>query len=112
MCRPGRGVRAAQQHADGVRLSGDPGLVCAVELAELSDADRVGCVSRQQNDEVFPLTFEVNRNAKVSPNEAVKSNTQELYLSSKSLKQRLSVVLKTVLEVGVQRFTSLFGIKK
>ena len=44
--------------------------------------------------------------------EAVKSNTQELYHSSKSLKQRLSVVLKTVLEVGVQRFTSLFGTKK
>ena len=44
--------------------------------------------------------------------EAVKSNTQELYRSSKSLKQRLSVVLKTVLEVGVQRFTSLFGTKK
>ena len=44
--------------------------------------------------------------------EAAKSNTQELYHSSKSLKQRLSVVLKTVLEEGVQRFTSLFGTKK
>ena len=39
-------------------------------------------------------------------------HTQELYRSSKSLKQRLSVVLKTVLVEGVQRFTSLFGIKK
>src|SRR5210317_1686173 len=44
--------------------------------------------------------------------EAVKSNTQELYLSSKSLSQQLSAVLKTVLEVAVQRFTSLFGTKK
>ena len=44
--------------------------------------------------------------------EAVKSNTQELYRSSKSLNQRLSVVLKTVYEAVVQRFTSLFGTKK
>ena len=42
----------------------------------------------------------------------VKSSIQELYHSSKSLKQQLSVVLKTVLEVGVQRFTFLFGTKK
>ena len=32
--------------------------------------------------------------------EEVKSNTQELYLSSKSLRQRLSVVLKTVFVEG------------
>ena len=44
--------------------------------------------------------------------EAVKSNTQELYLSSKSLRQRSSAVLKTVFVEGVQRFTSLFGTKK
>ena len=39
-------------------------------------------------------------------------HTQELYRSSKNSRQQLSVVLKTVLEVGVQRFTSLFGTKK
>ena len=38
--------------------------------------------------------------------EAVKSNTGVIPFS-KSLKQRLSVALKTVLEVGVQRFTSI-----
>ena len=44
--------------------------------------------------------------------EAVRSSTQELYRSSKSLRQQLSVVLKTVFVEGVQRFTSLFGTKK
>ena len=44
--------------------------------------------------------------------EAVRSNTQELYRSSRSLRQQLSAVLKMVLEAGVQRFTSLFGTKK
>ena len=44
--------------------------------------------------------------------EAVKSSTQELYLSSKNLRQQLSVVLKTALGEVVQRFISLFGTKK
>src|SRR5210317_168485 len=44
--------------------------------------------------------------------EAVKSNTQELYISSKRLRQRSSAVLKMVFVEAVQRFTSLFGTKK
>ena len=41
-----------------------------------------------------------------------KSNIQELYLSLKNLKQRLSVVLKTEYVEVRQLFTSLFGTKK
>ena len=44
--------------------------------------------------------------------EAVKSNTQELYHFSKSLKQQSNVVLKMVSEVALLLFTSQFGTKK
>ena len=39
-------------------------------------------------------------------------STQRVIPFLKKFEQQLSAVLKTVLEVGVQRFTSLFGTKK
>ena len=44
--------------------------------------------------------------------EAVKSSTQELYLSSKSLRQQLSVAHKTVFVGVLLQCISLFGTKK
>ena len=43
---------------------------------------------------------------------AVRSNIQELFHSLKSLKQQSNVAPKMVLEVVVQRFTSLYGTRK